>query len=265
METRGKLLPSCPMKPLVRAAFLAVRENCSPDVVVADPGLNEKFIAACREAGLTEPALVLNEKLLNMRKAKDLQGISRSRRRVLKNQDEYRFASEMAVRFLERRDGISLDKVLCDPGRAAEFDQLAASISPGFSAFEYRWAALNLRKRRKLRPELLSRVVSAQQVFRSKIAELRLDTMPVTQGLYLFFHSEELLYVGECENLRKRIAKHLEHSDNRGLARWLWQHGTDDLHIEYHVLPDATPTRVRKALEAEMIVSRRPLFNVGGI
>jgi len=252
------------MKHTIRTAFLAVREGCSPDVVVADPILNERFIAACYKGGLHEPDVVLNEKLLNMRKAKDLQGIAKSKKRVLRNQDDYRFASEMAARFLERRDGMSLDKVLCDPQRAAEFDELAAKIAPGFSAFEYRWAALNLRKRRKLRPELLSRVVVAEEIARSQVAELELNAVPVTPGLYLFFHSDELLYVGECENLRKRIGKHLEHSDNRGLARWLWEHGAADLHLEYHVLAPGTATKIRKALEAEMIMSRKPIFNVAG-
>jgi hypothetical protein len=71
--------------------------------------------------------------------------------------------------------------------------------------------------------------------------------------------------VGECENLRKRIRKHLEHSDNKGLAHWLWSHGALEMHLEYHVLPVEVTTRVRKALEAELILSRRPIFNIAGV
>ena len=49
--------------------------------------------------------------------------------------------------------------ILCDPILVREFEQIASGIVPGHSPREYRWAALNLRKRRKLRPELLSRIV----------------------------------------------------------------------------------------------------------
>ena len=80
----------------------------------------------------------------------------------------------------------------------------------------------------------------------------------------MFFSSRGALYIGESTNLRKRIEKHLEHSDNKGLAQWLWEHGADDLHLEFHVLPDSTTTRTRRALEAELIESRRPEFNVKG-
>ncbi|MFL5241071.1 MAG: hypothetical protein ACJ8FY_03100 [Gemmataceae bacterium] len=84
-------------------------------------------------------------------------------------------------------------------------------------------------------------------------------------GLYLFLGQSAVLYVGECKSLRKRFHKHLDHSDNKGLARWLWEHGTDNLKLEYHVLPEGLSTRERKAMEAELILSRKPLFNVAGI
>jgi hypothetical protein len=54
----------------------------------------------------------------------------------------------------------------------------------------------------------------------------------------------------------------LDHSDNKGLARWVWEQGPDELHLEIHVLPDGTPTKVRRALEMEFIRSRESIFNV---
>jgi hypothetical protein len=180
------------------------------------------------------------------------------------NQDDYSFASEIAVRFLERRDQVSLDSVLCDPNRAAQFDEVASRLAPGFSSFQYRWAALNLRKRRRLRPEILAKVVPPEQVASCKVSELDVGKIPIRSGLYLFIQPGSVLYVGECQNLRKRIRKHLDHSDNKGFAHWLWEHGTEDLHLEYHILPLKTPTRVRKALEAELIRSRNPVFNIAG-
>ena len=251
------------MKNTVREAFLRMRNGHSPDVVIADPHLNERFIRECCARGLSASATELNFCLMNLRKTGNLHGI-KSKRVSVNDQAEYRFASEIAIRFLERRDQITLDRILCDPVRAAEFDTNAAKIAPGFSSFQYRWAALNLRKRRKLQPELLGKVVAPETVISCSITELEAEQIPVRSGLYLFIESSRVLYVGECHNLRKRISKHLDHSDNKGLAHWFWQHGMQEVHVEYHVLPAGVSTRVRKALEAELIRSRNPVFNIAG-
>lgn len=252
------------MRTKIKRAFLAVRDEQSVDRVIADPELNARFIEACRSEGLQAPATELNRRLLNMRKSSDLAGL-KSRRTIVRNQDEYAFASEIAVRFLERRDKVSLDQVVCDPSLAAEFDRCASQIAPGFTPLEYRWAALRLRKTRKLRPENLGRALPAIDVRQSAVRELDVSHIPSSQGLYVFFDSSSTLYVGEAKNLHKRIKKHLEHSDNKGLARWLWEHGAGDLYIEYHILSDTTATRTRKAMEAELIRSRTPIFNVSGV
>jgi hypothetical protein len=252
------------MKEAVRAAFLAVRGDHSPDMVVADPNLNQLFIQECRARNLADPPVALNLCLLNLRKGGGLPGIM-SKRVSLPNQEDFRFASEISVRFLERRNQISLDGILCDPARAEEFDQIAASLAPGFSSFHYRWAALGLRKRKRLRPELLGKMVQPENVVIHRVVDVKVEEIPLQPGLYLFIDPTQVLYVGECQNLRKRIRKHLDHSDNKGLAHWLWQHGATDLHVEYHVLPAAVGTRARKAMEMELIISRKPLLNVAGV
>ena len=152
--------------------------------------------------------------------------------------------------------------MLCDPGLASEFDRRAADIAPGLSSLQYRWAALNLRKAKKFAPEVASRIAPPIAVYTYRAATLELSDLPTEQGLYLLFANAQLLYVGEAENLRIRIKKHLDHSDNKGFARWLWEFGTDELHIEVQVLAADTERRVRKALELELIRSREPMFNV---
>jgi site-specific DNA-methyltransferase (adenine-specific) len=122
----------------IKAAFDAVRGDHSVDRLVADPELNARFVEKCRELG--EPA-TLNRALLNLRKGGHLRGI-KSNRLSAGDDDPYRFAAEMAVRYMERRDGVSLDDIICDPELASEFDRLAAAIAPGFTPLQYRWAAL---------------------------------------------------------------------------------------------------------------------------
>jgi excinuclease UvrABC nuclease subunit len=94
------------------------------------------------------------------------------------------------------------------------------------------------------------------------VEEVRIDQVSATQGIYIFYSTTATLYVGESENLRKRIGKHLDHSDNRGLAHWFWEHGFSGVQLELRVLPETTSHRVRCAVERELILSRKPVFNI---
>jgi hypothetical protein len=250
------------MKVAIIEALDAVSEGFSSDRVVADPELNQRFIAECRSCGLKGSIADLNRTLLNIRKRGDLTGRPRAKRTHFGNDDEYRFAAEIAARFIERRDGISLDAIICDPDKAIEFDELAERIAPGYTPLQYRWAALGLRKGKKLKPELVARVAPIDDIINVPIKDIVPDELPLSQGLYLFISADQLLYVGETESLRKRLKKHLDHSDNKGLAHWIWEYGTDDLHLEMQILKSDTKTRVRKALELELIRSRQPIFNI---
>ncbi|SFJ69527.1 GIY-YIG nuclease family protein [Planctomicrobium piriforme] len=248
---------------LIERAFAGCYDGFSVDRIVFDPDLNPRFIEECRKLGLAEPPEVLNWNLLNLRKRGLLAAYPVAKRTSFRNEDQYRFAAEIAARFLERQQGISLDRLLCNPVLALEFDRLAERIAPGFLPLQYRWAALNLRKSKKLRPELAARV-AAEPVQAScwRIQDFRLEQVAATQGLYLLYDSKQLLYVGESDNLRSRLKKHLDHSDNKGFARWLWEFGSEGLNIEVHVLAPQTAAKVRKALELELIRSRKPVFNI---
>ena len=250
----------------VLQAFLRTRNGYSPDAVIADPALNARFLAACRELGAGGTDFDLNHCLYNLRKSKRLEVHPTTKRVNLRHKDEYEFAAEIAARFLERRQDTTLDRIICDPALAQEFDRIAQELAPGFSPFEYRFAALNLRKARRLRPEVSSHLLPATQVESFRVQDIDMNRIPRAQGIYLFYYRDEgLLYLGEARNLRDRIRKHLDHSDRRDLARWLWEHGADDLYVEIHVLPDGTPDKARKAVEVELIRSRRPRFNILGV
>jgi site-specific DNA-methyltransferase (adenine-specific) len=249
------------VKAKIISAFEAVREGNSVDRVIADPQINAAFIQECQKLSLVAAAATLNRSLLNLRKAGHLRGL-KSHSSSPGNDDQYRFAAEMAVRFMERRDGATLDDILCDPMFANEFDSIASRISPGFSPLQYRWAALNLRKRSQLSPELLARVVPPRQVLSISVVGIQVSAVPNEQGLYVIFSQDTCLYVGEAENLRNRIGKHLDHSDNKGLARWMWDQGTSGLFLELQILDPNTSQKVRRALERELIRGRKPVFNV---
>jgi hypothetical protein len=165
------------MKSKLRNALDSTSQGLSPDRVVADPELNAAFLAECVRLGLVGSPATLNRALLNLRKQGELRD-RKSRKTSFANEDEYRFAAEMAVRFLERRDGLSLDAIICDPAMATEFDGLAAKILPGYTSLQYRWAALNLRKKKRLQPELLATVVRPLRVATWRVEGLDLNASP---------------------------------------------------------------------------------------
>ncbi|MCH8878760.1 MAG: GIY-YIG nuclease family protein [Planctomycetes bacterium] len=248
------------MNRYVLDAFEEVRHGFSVDRVIADPHLNSDFLDSCHRLGLTGTPVDLNLKLFNARKRGGL--LRSSRRTVLQNQDGYAFAAEMAIRSLERKHQTTLDRVLCNPELAAEFDSVAMEIAPGHSPLEYRWAALCLRKKNRLKPEIVGRAVPTTTLGPTAVATIDISQVPAQQGVYILTTHEQVLYIGEAQSLRARLKKHLEHSDNKLLARHIWEFGKDDLLIEYYVLPPATRTDVRRAMELELIRSRRPMFNI---
>ncbi len=253
------------MNEQIRNAFLEASGGYSADRVVADPVLNQVYINRCHSLGVDASPVELNLLLLNARKAGLLTGLRRSRRTSFPDEDSYCFGSEIAARFIEKRDSTTLDRIICNPSVAQEFDGLAADIAPGYSSLQYRWAALNLRKARSLRPELFSHIVRPVAVSILPIEGLVEADVPMQQGIYIFYSPAETLYVGEGQSLRKRVAKHLDHSDNKNLARWFWANGFRGVHLEMQVLEENTTVKVRKALEAELISSRRPIFNIQAV
>lgn len=253
------------MKSLIRQAFLAASNGFSPDRVVADPELDASFIARCNAVGLSLPVRDLNLALLNARKSGALAGLPRARSTSFPDEEEYRFAAEVAARFMQKRFGESLDCIVADPRLVVDFDAASTAIVPGYLPLRYRWAALNLRKRKRLQPELATQLLTFKTVELGRLDRIDVTSIPRAPGLYMFLSSTHVLYVGEAGDLRHRIEKHLDHSDNKGLARWLWQHGITEIHLELTVLPDDTGKRSRRAIEREMIKMRQPMFNVQGL
>ena len=118
--------------------------------------------------------------------------------------------------------------------------------------------------KKRLSPEPISQAIPSKEVLLLKAESLDIEQVPTASGVYCFVSDRETLYVGEASSLRARLKKHLDHSDNKYLARWIWQHGMGTLTIELHVFHEEVRLKTRKALETELIRSRRPSFNVLG-
>jgi hypothetical protein len=249
----------------VTAAYIIVHQGFSVDYVVCDDKLDARFIAEARKLLPGESVTALNSALFNARKAG---GFPRSSKRTRFDHSDYSFASEMAARHLERSRGATLDQTICDPELRHEFDHIAASLVSGVPPLRLRLAALALRKARSLRPEPFGRFsIPKVHLIDACEAIQRPDAIPNSRGVYVILSRRDatVLYVGEASCLRRRVLKHLEHSDRAELARYFWSSGIEDVVIELHDLqndPRSEQVGYRRAYEAELIQSRHPRFNI---
>ncbi len=248
---------------VVKHAFLTTHQGYSTDEVLISDELNEEFIKSCK---LILPSLSseqFNWWLMNLRK----RGKVTTRRNEVKYED-FLHAGEIAARLIYDKHQVSVDRALCNPELRREFDTIAASVSPGVSPYVLRKAALRLRKARRLRPELVLRVAAWSSKVVTLTAEEILEDptlVPMRPGVYIFRDSLGYLYIGESENLHLRVRKHLDHSDSKSLAHYLWDRGIRGVTVELHVFDPQSDGRLknhRRAYESSLIESRNPRFNI---
>jgi hypothetical protein len=252
--------------PIVIQAFAEVRDGASEDRVVADPELDARFLARCRELGATASDYELNWKLLSARKNSHTTHLPQVKKFSFPRDvvDQYQYASEMALRYIQReqaRQGreVSLDIVICDPVLATAFDGFASLLAPDFTGFQYRWAALALRKAGRYMKEALSEEVPR---FRDlgRASSLDIERVPETQGLYLIQNSSDRLFVGETHNLRMRVHRHLKIAGPQMIPDWLYATSKRPTSVSVVPLPSANEGHL-KALELRSIISLSPLLN----
>lgn len=248
-------------------AFAEVRDGYSVDRVVADPELDRRFLERSRELGAPGSDFELNHLLFHARKNRKLQHLPRTRRYTPRDSDEFEYASEIALRYIQLREqslakhSVSLDRIICDPELAIAFDEAASRLAPGFTPLEYRWAALGLRKARRL-------AADAQDVALSRFEQIgatrsvRLNRVPESPGLYLFGSEIQAMFVGHTANLRHRIDRHFEYGGKSGLPEWLQEVNQRPLNLGILPMP-AVDFGERQKAELGAIRVLKPIFNLG--
>jgi site-specific DNA-methyltransferase (adenine-specific) len=203
-------------------AFRRSHDGFSADRVVADPELDREFVSACEHLGLVGDARTWNTLLFRMRKAGQLSRIATRNRTTISWEecDQYVFASEIALqRLLNLEIAQSLDDILCDPALATEFDRESEGLAPGFRPFDYRWAALRLRKEAKKARHRANRLEAPRRFGdRFPVEEVGRKSLPESPGLYLVGNQRRKLYVGETLNLRNRLVFQFGHDQ---LKTWM--------------------------------------------
>ncbi len=252
IENRAKLPAHA-----IAEAYKRVYDGFATDRIVVDPDINPLFLAECRRLGLTESDYAINHALMDIRKSKKVELPKAAKRTEFRDYDEYQFASEIAIRLLQRSDGVTLDQILCDPELARKFDRIAQKMAPKQPPLKLRCAALNLRKTRRLGP--MKRPEAIAQVDWIRAGPVRLlspNELPKDPGVYSIFDHKRPLFAGEAENLQLRFELHLEGK----MPDWLGV--TEDMGCELRYAPMPTSKqKTRQNWLHSFINEERPLLN----
>jgi site-specific DNA-methyltransferase (adenine-specific) len=250
----------------VAQAYLESRDGYSTDRVIADPDMNRRFLHRCRELGVVGTDYELNWKLMYARKNSYLSSMPKTRRYSATHIDDFEFSSEIALVHVkhqveEQRRVITLDKVLCDPELARLFDEIAEKLAPGFSPLDYRWAALRVRKAAGRSFRQVQKASLPAFDFLGPTNSIRPSRVTTEQGIYFFRCEDESLFVSHTDNLRRRIERHFDSSNSRGVPDWLYDSGSRSIHLGIVPMPRVT-TGDRKIVELKAVSTYEPLLNV---
>lgn len=251
---------------VIVAAFKSIHDGWSSDEVILNDKLNKAFVAACHSQLPGADPADLNWRLMNLRKAGKLNVKTTKSNRT--SVDAVAHIAEIAARSLHDQHSISTDQIMTRPDRRREFDEIAKSIDPEIDLYQVRKAAFQLRKSRRLRPELITRIADWGRVvtsYSAKQLQEKPTLLPSHPGIYIFRDKTGYLYIGQTENLQNRLKTHFDNSHNQSLASYLGDKIVDGITVEIHSFsPDsrAKETMVRRAYESELIASRQPRFNI---
>jgi predicted HicB family RNase H-like nuclease len=244
---------------LVVQAFVDVHEGFSTERIVVDPEQNVKFLRRCHELGLVASDYRLNHLLYNIRKSKkqrDKLGITlptTKRETEFRDFDSCQFAAEIAARIMQRTEGATLDRILCDPELGKKFDRLAAKFV-NETRLKLRWAALNLRKTHRLQP-IKKDAKECDLVSNGPVKSIDLSSIASFPGVYVFYDQNRPIYAGETDDLKRRITTHLQY----GLP-CIDVTSDDSVTLKAGVIPNMSQTERLQWL-MEFINRERPLLN----
>ena len=239
---------------------------CIRDSVIADPEMNRLFLNRCRELGLGGTDFELNWKLFNGRKASLFSNMPKTRRYTPGKIDDFEFSSEIAFvhvkKLAEKRSGteLSLDRMLCDPDLACEFDKIASQLMPGFQSLEYRWVALGIRKAAGRNLKKAIKLAQPKFDLLGSTKSVRASRIPKEQGLYLFSCQDQPLFVSHTNDLRNRIERHFDSSENAGIPSWLFDRGRNAIKLGVVPLESVSQSQ-RKLLGLKAVSTLEPSFN----
>jgi hypothetical protein len=253
---------------LVRAAYLSIENKCSIDRLLADPDRNARFIQKCWTLGAVSSQSDLNYALLTARKNGLIGRVDVERFHLPREvMDPYLFAAEVALRILADEESvnhqrrISRDRILCEPTLGRRFLELARTIAPGYSVFEYRWAALTVCKgSNRAVKDSRSALPTFERI--GTADSIRPSDLISCPGLFWMRYEDTDLYIGHAQNVRTVIDRLLGSSFD-------WMSGGSRMfrvnnhhRIEFAIAPcPGVSSSDREPLKSSFVFQNRPRLN----
>lgn len=249
----------------VIAAFKNVHQGYSVDEVLITPALRSAFVTEVQQNANADERTI-NLTLLRLRKTGKLK-VTASRRGT-QPFETFRHTAEIAARLTADTSGASTDEMIADPLLRSQLLTAAREVDANAPEYDILKHVLNLRKARKLRPELVLRVAQwPRQIETISLEKLQSNPTlaPELPGIYLFRSEQGYLYIGEASNLSKRLQEHTSPSSDSPLSQYLSKQSTEPITIEIHAFTKDSPAAkisMRRAYESELIRSRNPKLNI---
>ena len=165
----------------VNEAFRETHAGWSSDEVILDDQLHEAFLSACQERMPDVDNEVFSWTLLTLRKAGKL--TTKSTRRKRSDVSKVIHIAEIAARTTSDKFKVSTDRMMVSLEKRSAFDKVALDIDPNAELYLVRKAAFGLRKARKLKPELITRIADwGREIETHTVAQIEKspDLVPVS-------------------------------------------------------------------------------------
>ena len=141
-----------------------------------------------------------------------------------------------------------------------KFDKLAKSITPGFSSFDYRWAALNIRKK-GASEKVPQRTHNDGLEWSHRVKLTAPARVPAEKGVYTLFERDTWLFVAGTEDLRQSVESQQTIAHANLFEDDLWSPKVERLHWQYVRLPDSK-SGYRFGIVRSLVGKWEPVFNI---
>jgi hypothetical protein len=251
------------------AAFAKIHGGYSVDRVLSEPKRAERFIDECRILRLEEPAVLLNRRLLRIRKATDLPiRLPKTTKEDRRDLTAYLIPAELAFAQLSYRYDATVDDLNADPEVGAYFDALVLKVGQGGSAIDHRLAALHLRKNVRARSSdekrELVEVGETELDHRWKaigpLANITPTDLPKAQGIFALIEPRRFIYLTKYPDLREGVERFRDQRIVTALGNRFWTPSPESISVEV-IQAEMNGTSLR-LLELKALEVYRPIFNL---